>query len=70
MLEDWIKKKDLLREVKKRLLKPKIKGKKLKMTETKFSVKNLDNFRKVADELRVLARSTPEDKFLLVTGLK
>jgi P-type Ca2+ transporter type 2B len=40
------------------------------MTETKFSVKNLDNFRKVADELRVLARSTPEDKFLLVTGLK
>jgi P-type E1-E2 ATPase len=27
-------------------------------------------FRKVASKLRVLARSTPEDKYLLVMGLK
>ncbi|CAD8137228.1 unnamed protein product [Paramecium octaurelia] len=33
-------------------------------------VKNLQNFTLIANELRVLARSSPEDKFLLVTGLK
>ncbi|CAD8141668.1 unnamed protein product [Paramecium pentaurelia] len=33
-------------------------------------VKNLQNFTIIANELRVLARSSPEDKFLLVTGLK
>jgi Ca2+ transporting ATPase len=33
-------------------------------------VGNLEKFRKVAKELKVLARSSPEDKFLLVTGLK
>lgn len=33
-------------------------------------VKNLDVFRKIDRELRVLARSTPEDKYILVTGLK
>lgn len=33
-------------------------------------VGDLDNFRKVAKDLKVLARSSPEDKFLLVTGLK
>ncbi len=30
----------------------------------------MQNFAKVVDELRVLARSSPDDKFLLVTGLK
>lgn len=45
-------------------------GKKLKTTKTIFSVKNLENFQIVADNLKVLARSTPQDKFLLVTGLK
>lgn len=33
-------------------------------------VGDLNNFRDIARELRVLARSSPEDKFLLVTGLK
>ncbi|CAK88204.1 unnamed protein product (macronuclear) [Paramecium tetraurelia] len=33
-------------------------------------VKNLQNFTLITNELRVLARSSPEDKFLLVTGLK
>lgn len=48
----------------------KAKGKKLKMTETQFSVKNIEKFKEVAANLKVMARSTPEDKFLLVTGLK
>lgn len=30
----------------------------------------MERFREVAEELRVLARSTPDDKYLLVTGLK
>ena len=33
-------------------------------------VKNLSVFRKIITSLRVLARSRPEDKYLLVTGLK
>ena len=33
-------------------------------------VKNMANFKEVAAKLRVLARSSPEDKYLLVTGLK
>ena len=33
-------------------------------------VGNLENFKKVAEKLCVLARSSPEDKFILVTGLK
>lgn len=37
---------------------------------TKPVVGDLENFRLVANELRVLARSSPEDKFILVTGLK
>ena len=37
---------------------------------TKPVVGDLENFRQVANELRVLARSSPEDKFILVTGLK
>lgn len=45
-------------------------GKKLKTTKTIFSVKNLENFEIVAENLKVLARSSPQDKFLLVTGLK
>lgn len=34
------------------------------------SVGNLNKFRKVKHQLRVLARSTPEDKLLLVTGMQ
>jgi Ca2+ transporting ATPase len=33
-------------------------------------VKNLDRFKEIASSLRVLARSRPEDKYALVTGLK
>ena len=33
-------------------------------------VANIEAFEIVAKELRVLARSSPEDKYLLVTGLK
>jgi len=30
----------------------------------------MNKFKKVANELRVMARSTPEDKYLLISGLK
>ena len=33
-------------------------------------VKNLNEFKKLHQSLRVLARSRPEDKYLLVTGLR
>jgi Ca2+ transporting ATPase len=33
-------------------------------------IKNTNKFEKIAKELRVLARSRPEDKYVLVTGLK
>ncbi|CAD8180394.1 unnamed protein product [Paramecium pentaurelia] len=33
-------------------------------------VKNLQNFQEIAVHLKVLARATPEDKFILATGLK
>jgi len=33
-------------------------------------VKNIETFKEIEKELRVLARSTPEDKYILVTGLK
>jgi len=33
-------------------------------------VKNLEAFKEIEKQLRVLARSTPEDKYILVTGLK
>jgi P-type E1-E2 ATPase len=33
-------------------------------------VKNLDEFKKIWKKLKVLARSRPEDKYLLVTGLR
>jgi len=38
--------------------------------EGKMQVKDLDKFSEIAKYLKVLARSTPEDKYLLVTGLK
>lgn len=34
------------------------------------SVNNMENFRKVASQLKVLARSSPDDKYLMATGLK
>jgi Ca2+ transporting ATPase len=37
---------------------------------TTFSLKNSQKFAKVVKDLRVIARATPEDKFLLVLGLK
>lgn len=30
----------------------------------------MDKFKNVANELRVMARSTPDDKYLLIVGLK
>jgi magnesium-transporting ATPase (P-type) len=36
----------------------------------KEEIVNKARFREIADQLRVLARSTPEDKYMLVTGLK
>jgi len=30
----------------------------------------MDKFKNVANELRVMARSTPDDKYLLISGLK
>jgi calcium-translocating P-type ATPase len=33
-------------------------------------IKNTNKFEKIASELKVLARSRPEDKYVLVTGLK
>lgn len=38
--------------------------------ERKYDVGNIDVFREIKAHLRVLARSTPDDKFLLVTGLQ
>ena len=38
--------------------------------KTKYRVGNLNNFMKVQQKLQVLARSLPEDKLLLVTGLQ
>lgn len=37
--------------------------------ERRYDVGNIDVFREIKSHLRVLARSTPDDKFLLVTGL-
>jgi len=34
------------------------------------AVKNMKKFRAVKEHLRVLARSSPEDKYLLVTGIQ
>ena len=38
--------------------------------KNKDSVRNMAQFRKICKKLKVLARSSPEDKYLLVTGLK
>lgn len=35
-----------------------------------YTVKNLKKFKEISKKLKVLARSSPDDKFLLVTGLK
>lgn len=36
----------------------------------KYEVGNINNFQIVYDKTRVIARSSPEDKYLLVTGIK
>ena len=33
-------------------------------------ISNLDNFKKVRDQLKVLARSSPTDKYIMATGLR
>lgn len=38
--------------------------------ESYDAVKDMDMFRQIKDELRVLARSSPEDKYILVTGIQ
>lgn len=38
--------------------------------KVKYEVGNLENFRVVYDKTRVIARSSPEDKYLLVTGIR
>jgi Ca2+ transporting ATPase len=42
----------------------------IKDGEGKEIIKNMDNFKKVEQQLRVLARSSPEDKYIMATGLK
>jgi P-type Ca2+ transporter type 2B len=41
-----------------------------KQGNEKWEVANKANFKQVAQRLKVLARSTPEDKFALIVGLK
>lgn len=43
---------------------------KCKKKDVDEGVKNFELFAKIRENLRVLARSRPEDKYLLVTGLK
>lgn len=38
--------------------------------KNKDYVRNMGKFRRIAKKLKVLARSSPEDKYMLVTGLK
>lgn len=40
-----------------------------KKEDRKERVKNFDEFKKLEPKMRVMARSRPEDKYLLVTGL-
>lgn len=40
-----------------------------KKEDRKERVKNFDEFKKIEPKMRVMARSRPEDKYLLVTGL-
>lgn len=42
----------------------------IKLKDGSEVVKNLENFRKVQQQLKVLARSSPEDKYIMATGLK
>eukprot|EP00357_Protocruzia_adherens_P000643 CAMPEP_0115020002 /NCGR_PEP_ID=MMETSP0216-20121206/29824_1 /TAXON_ID=223996 /ORGANISM="Protocruzia adherens, Strain Boccale" /LENGTH=1039 /DNA_ID=CAMNT_0002391669 /DNA_START=186 /DNA_END=3305 /DNA_ORIENTATION=+ len=35
-----------------------------------MTIKNMEIFKQIAEQLRVLARSTPEDKYILVTGMR
>ena len=38
--------------------------------KTKEEVRNMKRFIEIRDKIRVLARSRPEDKYLMVTGLR
>jgi len=38
--------------------------------KTKESVRNMKRFQEIRSKIRVLARSRPEDKYLMVTGLR
>jgi len=42
----------------------------MKNGKEKESIRNLAKFEEIASQLKVLARSRPEDKYVLVTGLK
>jgi Ca2+ transporting ATPase len=48
---------------------PNPKGSKFPPT-VKYELKNIDKFRVVTEHLKVIARASPDDKFLLVMGLK
>ena len=41
----------------------------IKEGKTVDMVKNMKKFREIKEHLKVLARSSPEDKYLLVTGI-
>ena len=41
-----------------------------KVVKEKKVVKNMQKFKEIANELRVLARALPDDTYTLVTGLK
>jgi len=49
---------------------PNDKNKKIKKPVMIDVVKNMNMFKKIQQHLRVLARSSPEDKYLLVTGIQ
>lgn len=42
----------------------------MKNGKEKETIRNLSKFEQIASQLKVLARSRPEDKYVLVTGLK
>lgn len=42
----------------------------MKNGKEKETIRNLSKFEEIASQLKVLARSRPEDKYVLVTGLK
>lgn len=39
-------------------------------TKMRDKIKNMKKFKEIKEHLRVLARSSPEDKYLLVTGMQ